>query len=439
MDEDSRYPNRKKPAEPPQLNFNLDKSDPDNSQDKPPDAGGQEPNSEPAEEEPLHYSGYKIIEPEPEPEPESLVDIAAQVEPQPPIKASVASVTATEKNPAAEPATPRSPFLKTWIERIRKFFASQTKIFATAGVSLGVLLGVVIAYWFMGNGGPYDLGGYASSGAGLKGHLYTKWEKKGQYRLTIEPNDPSQRAGFALAVAHSPRPLSIEIHLLDAHGFALCGKEIILKYDARNVAAFAAPAPDSPATAAAGGKISKEQLEQEIENAQWEAREPERELDADIFQNQIGQDGQIVSIHAQGDLPCSKKAYAKIFSWSFSSSFPSLAEQDELQKSQAEAQAAEARRTAEALAAHKKRAPKPAIKLLPFSIEGDDSVVSFDATRGVIETRGGKFFLFDKSSRAGTDSRWQDYPVNIHYKCDRASNCVLMHEGLGGLPVKLSR
>jgi hypothetical protein len=299
---------------------------------------------------------------------------------------------------------------------IREFAQNPIKVYSAAGVSLGVLLGVFIATFFWHPDkpmGPYDLGLSTSSAAGLKGHLYAKWDKKLKYRLTIEPDDIDRQAEFTVAVAHSPRPLSIEINLQDDRGFVLCAKEIMLRYDAQGAIAPAA--------------------------ATSEAQEAEREKGQDIFLNQIGTSGQIASIYAQGDIPCSIKAYQNTFSWSFSSSFPSLTEQDDLLKRQAEEQTNADQLTAASHAIHKKKTPSRAISLLSFSIEGDDSIVEFDASRGIIETAARKTFFFSKSSGAGADSGWQDYPVSIHYRCDRASNCILMHEGLGALRAVLKR
>ena len=428
------YPNRKKPVEPLRLGPNIDKPDSESPSDKSAATDRQEPSGEKTEGNKLPVSGYKIIEPEPESLPEKFVE----VEPQPPI---AESSVAKEKKAASEPPIPRPPFLESWIERMRKFAENPTRIYAVGGVGLGILLGVVIAavFWLTGNDGQYDLGSATSSAAGLKGHLFTKWDKKVEYRLTLEPSNPDQQAGFALAVSNSPRPLSIEIRLQDSKGFVVCAKDIILKYDVRNAAAFAASNPDSEAGVADADKTPGNRLAQEIEEAQLEAQEPERELGKDIFQNQIGKDGQIAAIYAQGEIPCSKKAYRNTISWSFSPNFPSLAEQDELRMRQAEAQTKAARLAAEALASHKKKTPKPSIKLLPFSIEGDDAIVEFDASRGIFETRERNTFLFDKTGGQGADSRWQDYPVSIHYRCDRASNCTITHAGLGALRARRKR
>jgi hypothetical protein len=75
---------------------------------------------------------------------------------------------------------------------------------------------------------------------------------------------------------------------------------------------------------------------------------------------------------------------------------------------------------------------------LPFSIEGDDAVVDFDLSRGVIQTRGRKMFLVDKASAASANSSWQDYPVLIHYRCDQTASCTLTQPGVGVLRARLA-
>ena len=161
-----------------------------------------------------------------------------------------------------------------------------------------------------------------------------------------------------------------------------------------------------------------------------------REQGRDVFQNQAGADGKVVAIQAQGDIPCSAKAYEKAANWSFSPNFPSLAEQMEGLKRQQELEA-NADRSTLGNSARRKAAPKTAAKLLAFSVEGDDAIVDFDAAHGVIETRGRKTFYIAKTSGTAANSRWQDYPVSIHYRCDRSSNCILMSPGLGVLHGKM--
>ena len=105
-------------------------------------------------------------------------------------------------------------------------------------------------------------------------------------------------------------------------------------------------------------------------------------------------------------------------------------------KRQEELQANAARSAPQAPAARKNIVP---VTILPFSIEGDDLIDDFDASGGVIETRGRKTFFLDRASAEASDSRWQDYPVSIHYKCDQNTNCTLTHSGLRALRARLKR
>jgi hypothetical protein len=264
------------------------------------------------------------------------------------------------------------------------------------------------------------MGPVISDATGLKGHLYIKWEKTLQYRLTFETIYPEQQAGFALAVTNPLYPLTFEIHLQDAQGLNLCSREIVLKYDARSAAATDANFLKMPASR---------------DFARLDATEQEREQDKDIFQNQIAPNGQVAAINAQGEIPCSAKAYEKTTQWSFTTNFPSLAEQDEWLTRQREMRGGEAQGSA----AHKKAAAKAAVKLVPFSIEGDDAIVEFDVRRGVIETSGRNTFYFDKTSTGSANPVWQEYPVNIHFRCSRSLDCTVMHAGAGALRAKMKR
>jgi hypothetical protein len=448
MDAYSNYPNRAKPtAEPPRPNYKSDNSGAENPGDKPAVPESGEPGGEKTDEIELHYSGYSVIVPEPEPEPESLTGIITAAEPQLPDR--VEKDTKKKKKaivkppvpdpPIPEPSNPLLPDSAQQAEPVPKLARKPIMVYVAAVAGFGVLLGLIIAYWIMGSSGQYDLGAYTSTVTGLKGHLSTKWEKRPMYRLTIEPSDKSRQEGFALAVANSPVPLSIQIHLQDSHGAVLCSKEIILKYSPGNPPAPSTSTTDSEAAKTDADSTSNDEAAQAIDRARYEAEEPERELDKDVFQNQIGKDGQIVSMRSEGEIPCTKKAYGDTFAWSFTSNFPVIGVQDELQKLQDEVQANEARLTAAELAAHKARAPKSAMKLVPFSMEGDDSIVEFDASRGVIETRGGKTFYFDKTGGQGADPKWQDYPVSIHYRCDHTAICILTQARLGELRARMNR
>jgi hypothetical protein len=433
MDAYSRFPNRAKRAtEPPRPEYTFDNSGTGNPGDRFAASENQGSEGEQTEEIELHYSGYKVIDPL----PVSIPDIVTETEP---LLLSSVSEDVKEKKAKKKAKAPRPQRDEPREEPAAELPKKPTTIFVTAVAGIGVLLGLGAAYWFIGNSGQYDLGAYTLNAAGMKGHLSTKWEGKPLYRLTMEPSDKTRQEGFALAASSSTVPLSVEIHLLDAHGAVLCSRQIILKYNAGSAATAAASASDSEATGTNEGNISSEQLTQEIDRARYEAQEPERELDNDIFQNQIGKNGQIASMHAEGEIPCSKQAYGNVFAWSFSTNFPAVGVQDELQKLQEAVRAGEARVTAAELAARRANAPKSATRILPFSMEGDDSIVEFDATRGVIGTRGGRTFYFAKTGGQGTDPKWQDYPVSIHYRCDSTGKCILSQARLGALRVSTNR
>ena len=367
-------------------------------------------------------SGYKVIGaaqelPNGQPaEPEPIIFPVA-----PPVE---------EAKPANAPVS--LPFLnEAWQERLRKFAENPVRVYAAAGIGLGILFGVIlcVVVWSFGPEGRYDLGVARSSAAGLKGHLFVEWDKKVKYRLTIEPEEADRQAGFALAVANSPRPLSVNLQLQDSQGFVLCAKDILLKFDARGAAALTATAP--VASAAATDSAAPPAVPPQADFTREDAQEAAREKGQDLFQNQNGPDGMLSGLGAQGEIPCSKRAYEKAQTWSFTPDFPSLAEQDALLKRQQELLT-----PPPPPPAHKKKSKLPP---LPYTVEGDDAIVEFDLSFGVIETRGRKLFLIDKAAAIAASSAWQDYPVSIHYHCDQMSNCTLTHSGLGGLRVRMRR
>ncbi len=319
---------------------------------------------------------------------------------------------------------------------------NKTLVFAVIGTGLGLLVGIAIAAQlgrFDRLTGPYDLGSVNSSADGLNGHLFTEWDGKLEYRLTITPVYPQQRAGFALAVTNSPRPISFDIQLKDPVGFVLCGKNILLKFDPTKPQALAAAglAPGTGQTNAANASL--DHTAQAIELARLESQELDREHGKDIFQNDLGKDGEIESISAQGDLSCSRKASENAVSWSFTSSFPSFAEQDDLAKPQAEAPVIAAGPPPRGSAPRRKAKTRTVETPAPYFTEGDDAIVEFDVSRGIIGTSEGRFFFIDRKIAEGAGAAWQDFPVRIHYTCEQASACTLMHAGLGALHVRMTR
>lgn len=384
-------------------------------------------------EEKQELPRYSIIEPPPEP-PSDFANFDLRLPP-------VTVVATNEQKNIRDRATHGQPPFETSPGGTRKFSQNPTNVYIAAGIGLGLFFGIIIAIvsWRMASPvGPSDLGSVTSAGTGLKGHLYTKWDKKLEYHLTFEPGDPGQHAGFAFAIVHPPRPLSIEIHLQDAQGFVLCSRDIVLKYDPNDAPAPAASNPDPDAGKAVAVDGAGDRPAKGLEDL-LAAQEAERELGKEVFQNEIGPDGQPAAIYAQGEIPCSQKAFASTASWSFTPDFPSLAEQNEALKPKEEAAASGGRPSPSAPAARRKVASVPAPKLLPFSIEGDDEIVDFDAFRGIIQTRNGKTFFFDRTNGDISDTRWMDYPVGIHYKCDQTSTCTLTHAGIGALRARLKR
>jgi hypothetical protein len=365
---------------------------------------------------------YKIMDSPVAPE----LPIAAIIPAQPQI--SAAPVPDEEPLPAYQPVVvPEAVPASTVEDRLARL--RENPIFRYAAI--GGLMGIVFAAalisfsWVVSNPStPYDLGGANSPGAGLKGHLFVKWEdKKLQYRVSIEPGDPDQKPGFALALTNPPHPVSVTLQLKDAKGFVLCTNDVLLKYDPDRAPALPAQFPlpgDNGAISRTGGSADQGL----VQNA---ADEAAREKGKDLFQNQAGPDGQIEAITAQGTMPCPEDSYEKTSLWSFATNFPSLAEQGQLLKDQREAQANAGRTPV-----RKKPAAKPVPPVLSFAIEGDDELVGYDPA-GVLETATGSSFYLDKQAGPQSLTGWLTFPAQIHYRCDQTSACIVTHAGTGAM------
>jgi hypothetical protein len=328
---------------------------------------------------------------------------------------------ASEALAEAPPQPPPAPPAKPSENPLYRFAA----IGAMGGVLFGVAI-IIVSWAIGGTPGAYDLGQLTSSEAGLKGHLYTKWEgNKLQYRLAIEPSGSEQQAGFALVVGNPPRPLAVNFVLKDPKGFSLCSREVLLKYTPGAAPATAPTAPTSDATAAEAGNPGSVAPGQQADLAQLQAQETQRETGKDLFQEQTGPGGRIDAINAQGVVPCSKDSYEQISMWSFSPDFPTLAEQNELLKREAEAREAAAHP-----APRKKPVAKPTPKPLLFAIEGDDVLVGYDSAGGYLESGNGQVFYVDKQANLAA---WQIFPARIHYRCDQASGCTIIRAGSGAV------
>jgi hypothetical protein len=342
---------------------------------------------------------------------------------------------------AAEAPNPNPLIPASWKQRISKFSESPTRVYAAIGVGLGLLAGFICAAIFLrppSQGATNDLGSVNSSAEGLKGHLTLTWNDKLAYHLTIEPGDPNQQAAFAFAAANSPHPVSFGIQLKDPFGTVLCGNSIVLKFDPRKAAAASSSAHKSDTARkanAAGNRIAPG-----IDPGKLAIQELDRERGKDIFQSNIAPGGQVTSISSQGNIPCSKKQYDSVASWSFTSDFPTIAQQAELLKqtpgSKLNGELSASREStgsvnASIASAVGKMDRKPAPAALSFYTEGDDAIVWYDASAGMIETNSGKDFLIDKASGEATALKGRDFPIEIHYRCDQAGACTLVGAGVG--------
>jgi len=294
--------------------------------------------------------------------------------------------------------------------------------FAGLAVGMGVLAGLGVAALYLQYSkpsGPYDLGALVYPSNGLRAHLFTQWQDRVHYRLTVEPSDASGRPGFALAAMNGRQTPSFSVLLSGADGTLLCSKNIAMNFD---------PAQAAATAAAAGEPVDK------------------------LIKTEAA-DGQVVGIVAEGEIGCPRKAYESISSWSLSTDFPTLGDQqaslknmfdlEVVQNASASAaeDAAESQKAAAALkaAAARRKPRKEAVKAESFYIEGDDAVVGFDSAHGWVETSAGKWFELDKATALASADLWQDYPVNVHYRCDQAEVCSITARGGGVLSARLRR
>ena len=88
---------------------------------------------------------------------------------------------------------------------------------------------------------------------------------------------------------------------------------------------------------------------------------------------------------------------------------------------------------------HKKARRKDLDGPARFAIEGDDELVEYDPSRGVIQTSARKTFLVSRTTVGGNSSAWQDGPANIHYKCDLNAACTLPRSGAAVLYAQLKK
>jgi len=333
------------------------------------------------------------------------------------------------------------------VEEAPKPAANRTTLY----VGLVVIFGLFAGFVFAGSlsrviSRPIasKLPPVTSTAYGLQGQIVTKWDDKLAYNLIIQPGELKQDAGFANAVSNPARPLSIDVQLKDPLGFVLCSNTVVLKFDPRR-AAFAG-AQRAPRTVGDSLNDSSNQVASPADVARLENQEIDRERGHDVFQNDMGADGRIASISAQGEIPCSKKAFGSIASWTFLPNFPTVSEQTDWLNHRAPAVNASspnllAARSAETGKPNSSRRVKRSLAtpVSEFYIEGDDAMAGYDSSSGIIETLAGKIFLIDKTSAGGNALKTIDFPINIHYRCDESAACIISPAGAPLLHARIRR
>lgn len=279
---------------------------------------------------------------------------------------------------------------------------------------------------------PGDLGPGVVASAGLRGHLTTRWDgnsKTGRlvYQLRIEPMEDRWQAGFSKVVLTAPKPISLNVRLMDATGFALCGKEIDLPFNPQN----ASVQVSAPMVGANGKKLSVAernamiQAERQSQISQMQTAESARERGKDILQAQTGPDGLATAVNVQGTLPCSPDQYRLASYWDFNTNFPTLDEQADLLDPRAAALRAKQETEPAEHPARRKASNRPQEG---FIMQGDERVTEYDSIHGLLWTQG-RTFQIDRRSGQVTANAWVNENTLIHYRCDQQANCALTAAG----------
>jgi hypothetical protein len=62
-------------------------------------------------------------------------------------------------------------------------------------------------------------------------------------------------------------------------------------------------------------------------------------------------------------------------------------------------------------------------------IEGDVTVADYEPTTGTVETFERQTYTLSNVASEQSKIPWQDYPFNVHYRCDQVGNCTLYRRG----------
>ena len=236
-----------------------------------------------------------------------------------------------------------------------------------------------------------DMGNQRLDPAGLGGRLIARWEGSAAYQLSIDPIDQQQVARFEAVAQDPPYPLSFVIRLRDASGVVTCQKEILF------------PITGPPGDPAATGQTLQ----------------PLISPSGDTVQDVAGTDGKIAEISVTGGLPCPKEAYQHLVGWDFTSNFPTVADQTDWLKHEASLTKA-----VKPNASNTQRFVARAQRL-PAPIDGDDTIVGDNPSKGTVDTSGGRVFLVGANGLRSRSTEWQFFPAAIHFRCDKNGACLL--------------
>jgi hypothetical protein len=342
-------------------------------------------------------------------------------------------------HPAAAIKAARSSKSGTTSKDDAKTAANRTKLYAAVGVGLGILAAGIGAFFIHlpKADGSFDFGSVNVNVNGLKGHLITNWGDQLDYKLTVEPSAPIQQAGFQSAVANPPHPLSIDLQLKNAKGEVLCDTPVLLKFDPMKINSRTTTQANANSKKFDQVGADREQVAIAINNARLLGEEVTREHGKDIFQNNVGTDGQIDSISAQGTMPCTKTQYESTAAWGFTSNFPIVMPAAGSNKpgtgldGDLSAYGGPPNKSQQTSSAPVKVKRKIALPVSHFSIEEDDAVVGYQIANGIIETRAGRSFQVEQKDLVASQIRGSELPITIHYRCDQFGACAVAGVGSG--------
>jgi hypothetical protein len=267
-----------------------------------------------------------------------------------------------------------------------------------------------------------DLGQGVNNGAGLRGHLVTRWQNgKAQYQLKIEPIDPRANDGFALVTGSPLEPIAINVRVLDSSGFALCGKQILVPFDPAKAGQADVHLPKNKAEA------DKLLAARQADLQRMRAAEQARESGKDVFEDIAGSDGKIEALWAQGGLPCSPDQYRRFDYWDMTTNFPTLPEQQALLNRKSDSE--KKKSTAEERAAAERRAAAAKKPASEFYIQGDDHITAFEPSRGLLHAGPGRSFFIDRKPDQAVVAAWANDLGLIHFRCDQHAVCAITHPG----------